>query len=161
MTYVFKLESGEYFYLSIVSNGSGNLLCLAAKTQGKGRYIKNPPGRWRIRKDPQASAHGSQPEHYHCERESDGLEIVITASGHGIHDTKKGEKIPRVLGDFLIDELGVDVKKKDGGGGYVIRLIGGSPWPDVWPYVISPENLTLLLNMHASPIDMDDFEQMR
>ena len=132
MNFEIELEDGERGFISVHRIAADRFLCLAAKTSGKGKYIRNPPSGWEIRKDPQDDAYQGQPEHYHCERTTDGLEIVIRADGGASHDTKSGDRIPKKLGNYLSKNLGVAVKK-DANDKHVIRLICRDPWDFYFP----------------------------
>lgn len=123
-----RLPQDEDLYLSFRSLRSGNILCLAARTAGKGTIIRNPPKGWTIRRDSQDDAYEGQPKHYHCEK--DGEEIVITHDGHGSHDTHSGKRIPRKLGDFLEKCLDIPIKKNNQNQ-HVIRLEVERSW---YPY---------------------------
>ena len=111
---------GSEFHFSIFSVGLGQYMCLAAKTSGKGRCIKHPPHGWIIRSDPPGSSHEGQPRHWHCCR--DGKEIVITSLGTGSHATESGDPIPKKLGDYFVDELGINIKRTETGK-YIVRLL--------------------------------------
>jgi hypothetical protein len=151
-----RLSQDEDLYLILRSLRPGSILCLAARTAGKGTIIRNPPKGWTIRRDPQDDAFEGQPKHYHCEK--DGEEIVITHDGYGSHDTKSGERIPKTLGDFLEKRLGIPVNKNDQGR-HVIRLEVQRPW---YPYHEreSVEILNELLN-YWSVIDVETDEDNR
>lgn len=133
-----RLSQDEDLYLTFQSLDSGNILCLAARTAGKGTFIRNPPKGWTIRRDPQDAAFEGQPKHYHCEK--DGEEIVITHDGYGSHDTQSGDLIPKKLGDFLEKSLQIPVKKNDQGQ-HVIRLEVEWPW-----YQYRDDDAVVILN---------------
>src|SRR5690606_10780565 len=99
MNFEIHLEDGEKILISLHRLEQGGFLCMAAKTAGKGKYIQNPPSGWEIRRDPKDDAFSGQPEHYHCKRTTDGLEIVITADGGPSHKTESGTSIPKRFGD--------------------------------------------------------------
>jgi len=115
----FKLSEDENIEIVFHPLNSNNILCFAARTSGKGKYLNNTPKGWIIRKDPQDDAFEGQPKHYHCKK--DGKDIVITQDGYGSHKTSKGDLIPKKLADYLIKECDIPVKK-DANGGYVIRF---------------------------------------
>ena len=123
-----RLSQDEDIELTFQSLRSGNILCFAAHTAGKGTILRHPPKGWIIRRDPQNDAFEAQPKHYHCEK--DGEEIVITHDGYGSHNTESEERIPKKLGEYLEKCLGVPVKKDDQGR-YVIRFEVEWPW---YPY---------------------------
>lgn len=146
MNFKVHLHDGETAFLSLHRISRDRFLCLAAKSGGKGKHIRNPPSGWEIRKDPKDDAFAGQPEHYHCTRKSDDFEMVITAEGGPSHDTKSGEKIPKKLGEHLINELGIPILKNSDGK-HVVRLVFADPWG----YYFSPSYADLLAQLWNLP----------
>lgn len=145
-----RLSQDDDLYLVFRSLRPERILCLAARTAGKGSIIRNPPKGWTIRRDPPDDAFEGQPGHYHCKK--DGEIIVITHEGYASHDTKSGDRIPKKLGDFLQKRLGIPVKKNDQGR-YVIRLEVLRPW-----YPLSEFELLEILNELLNSWSVGDFD---
>ena len=132
----------------ILEFDQSTFVCLAAKSKGKGRYLNGAPRGWTVRRDPSGGSHDDAEGHWHCEK--DGREIVITDTGYGSHKTQSGDPIPKNLGDYLRDTLGIPIKEIPNGG-YVVRLVlqdflHGENSTDL------VSTLESLLNSRANPI---------
>lgn len=144
ISFFFRIDfsEDEKLYISLQYISADQILCFAARTSGKGTFIHNTPKGWIIRRDPQDDAFIGQPKHYHCQK--NGKEIVITHDGYGSHKTKSDTLIPKKLGEFLHEELGVDVKQNCQGS-YIIRMIFS--WPkQAYSNHVSVEILNDLFN---------------
>lgn len=119
LSFLYRVSDTEDVNLYFGTLAAGNVLCMAAKTAGKGRWLQNPPKAWTIREDQEGTSRRDQPKHYHCHHRR-GDEIVITVDGYGSHDTVSGDPIPKRLGEYLEKELEIPVLKV--GGKHVIKL---------------------------------------
>ncbi|WP_044734862.1 hypothetical protein [Shewanella algae] len=116
----FLQENDVTVVLSIVV--PGDLMHMAAKTPGKGTYLRKAPEPWEVRRDSPAPTHRGSKRHFHCSNKNTNEEIVINIDGTGSHHTVTGDIVCSSLGDFLVNNQKVDLKKDDTGL-YKIKFI--------------------------------------